>query len=189
MKEIPFVDQSFVFDIKAEVFEDDLKPEFFIAYMGNTSTPIGLRMGIIGKIGFYVEGRMNTNAFDSPDYTYKDGEIIDYNLPGYYEFTNNKGYSDFAVIGGVTYQAWRNVHLYAGIGYGWDRYLYEITNYSYDNNEPTGNNYVVHSDYDIKGFEINAGGMYRYKRLLFSAGLTTINFKNIGWTAGLGIVL
>ena len=188
MKEIPFVDQSFVFDVRAEVFRDDLKPEFFISYVGNTSTPIGLRVGVVGKVGFYAETRLNTRAFNSPDYTYQDGEVIDYDLPGYYEFTDNKGYSDFSVLGGITYQSWRNIFLFAGVGYGWDRYLYEVTNYSYDNNEATGTYYVVHSDYDIKGFEIDAGIMYRYKWLLFSAGATTIGFQNVGWTGGVGIV-
>jgi len=188
MKEIPFVDQNFVFDVKAEVFEDDLKPAIFISYVGNTSTPIGLRVGMIGKIGFYAEARLNSGAFESVDFTYEDGEIKDYDLPGYYEFTGGKGYSDFSVLGGITFQPWLNTYLFAGAGYGWDKYLHEITNYSYEDDQPTGKSNVVNADYNLSGFELDAGAMYRFKMILVSAGVTTISFKNIGWTAGVGVI-
>jgi hypothetical protein len=188
MKEIPFVDQNFKFDVKAEIFEDELKPSIFISYVGNTVTPIGLRIGMIGRIGWYVEGRMNLIAFDSPAYTYKDGEIIDYDQPGYYEFTSGKGYSAFSALGGITYQPGRNMFLYAGTGYAWEKYLYEITNYSYEDDQPIGKSNVVHDDYNLSGFELDAGAMYRFNMILVSAGATTLNFKNIWWTVGVGVV-
>ncbi|MBW6459769.1 MAG: hypothetical protein K0B08_04275 [Bacteroidales bacterium] len=186
MKESPFVEQSFVFDIRAKVYEEPMKKSFFVSYVGNTNAYLGLMFGMIGKVGWYGEVRGNLLSFSFPDYTYANGEITDYDQAGYYVFTDGKGYSLFSALAGLTFQAGRNVFFYTGIGYGWDRYLYEITNYIYEDDQSTGTYNVVHGDYNLQGFEIDAGVMYRYKMLLFSAGATTLNFKNVGWTVGIG---
>jgi hypothetical protein len=34
---------------------------------------------------------------------------------------------------------------------------------------------------------MNIGLIYRYKRILFSAGGTALNFKSFSWSGGLGI--
>lgn len=188
MKELPFTDDSFVFDVRAEVLKKHIKPSFFVSYNANTTTPIGLRVGMIGRFGWYVESRMNLKAFNSAEFTYKDGDIIDYNLPGYYAYTSERGYSAFTVLGGGIFQTGRNVFINAGVGYAWENYLYEIANYSYENDQLTGTSYVVDDDYNLSGFEIDAGLMYRYKILLFNAGVTTLNFQNVWWTAGIGVV-
>ncbi|MBP6872002.1 MAG: hypothetical protein KBC43_08345 [Bacteroidales bacterium] len=187
MKELPFADEELKFKVVPKLIEEEVKRSRYISYVGNAMTYIGVRAGITGKIGYYTEIRLNALAFASGDYTYTDNAVVDYDQQGYYEFTGQKGYSAFSVNGGISYQAGKNFHLYAGLGYGWERYLFEITNYNYEGNNATGTSNVINSEHDIKGIDVNAGAMYRAGRIIFSGGLTTISFKTINWTAGLGV--
>jgi len=187
MKEMPFTDEVLMFEVQPNLEVETIKREIFVIYVGNDVTYIGGRAGMIGKVGFYGEIRLNPLTFASIDYTFKDGEIIDYDKPGFYEFTQKKGYSAFSILGGATFQTGRNFFIYTGVGYGWEKYLYEITNYSYENNHSTGKSNVVNDEYNLKGFELDAGVIHRFKMILLSAGVTTISFKNIWWTAGVGV--
>ncbi len=113
-----------------------------MSYVGNTTTYMGLRVGMIGKIGWYIEGRMNLMAFEKSSFDYENGLVKDYDKPGYYQFSGNNGYSALFAGGGVTYQAARDLFIYAGAGYGKENYLYEIDDFSYDNDAKTGTSYA-----------------------------------------------
>jgi len=185
-KEMPFVTETIVFDVRAEITGKKPKKSFFISYIGNTTTYIGLRGGMLGMVGFYVEVRGNLDAFKSAGYTYKDS-IVDYDQPGYFTFTEKNGYSAWSALAGITYQPTKNLFLYLGVGYGKEEYLLGINEYSYDGDVQTGSGYVKYDGYCNSGIEVDLGVMYKIKWLLLSAGGTVLNFKSFNWTAGIGV--
>jgi len=187
MKELPVADKGFVFDVRAEVFEDDMKRSFFIAYSGNTITPLGLKVGMLGKLGWYAEFRASMSPFNSATYVVKDGEFRDYDKPGYYAFNGKDGYSAFSAVAGITYQAARQFYLYAGAGYGKEEFHWQIDDYTYEPEEKTGESWVKDDATSVAGFELDAGGILRFNKFLITAGGSTINGKVFNWTAGLGI--
>ena len=185
LKEMPFVDESLVFDVRGQ--KQPVKKSFFISYVGNPVTWLGLRAGMLAKVGFYVEFRANQDAFRKSSFTWKDGSITDYYPAGYYEFTGNNGYSAFSILGGVNWQVIPDLFVYGGFGYGKENYLMQINQFSYNTSASFSQAYVKYDGYFTSGLEIDAGLMYRVKWLLFSAGVTTISFSSFNWTAGAGI--
>ena len=185
MKEMPMVEADLVFIVRIKVGK--VKKAFMVSLVGNNITPFGLRVGQLGKIGWYVEGRASLLAANPPAYTYRDGKIIDYDQHGYYEFNGNKGYNAWSAVAGVSFQLSWNLFLNAGAGYGVENYMYEIDQYSYNPEEKTGNAWVKDDGYSNSGFELDAGLIFKYKMLIISAGATSVNFKTINWEAGIGI--
>ena len=189
LKEMPFTDEELIFDVRAEKIIKEIKKVFFLSYSGNDMTPVGLRFGTIGKIGWYVEGRINLKPFESSQYNFNEGDNIipDYNKQGYYEFTGNNNYSAMSVCAGITLQPTWNFFIYAGVGYGKEEYLMEIDEFSYEENNSTGKALVKNKDYSYTGFEMDAGLIYRLGKFIISGGATTINFQTFNWTAGVGV--
>jgi len=187
LKEMPFTEESLIFDVRAEVIEEAIKKSVFVSYVGNITTPIGLRVGMIGRVGWYAEGRMSLLATETVSYDYDGEKITNYDKPGYYEFNDNKGYSAMSIVGGVTFQPSWNFFLYIGAGYGKDYYIYEIDEFNYGDNTKIGQSWVKDINNSYSGIEVDAGAMVRIGKVLLSAGATTINFKIINWTAGVGI--
>jgi len=188
MKEMPFVSEILIFDVRAEIIRNKPKQSFFLMYVGNSITYLGLRAGLLGRVGFYAEVRGNLMALNTGKYNYNDG-IVNYDQPGYYNFTGSNGYAAFSVLIGVNYQPIKNLFLYLGTGYGKEDYLMKIDEFSYDGDVNTGSSYVKYDQYSNSGVEINLGVMYRIKMLMLSGGATMINLKTFGWTAGIGISL
>lgn len=187
LNEMPITDEDLVFDVRAEVIETPVKRSWFVSYVGNTITYLGLRVGMIGKVGWYAEGRMNMPGLEKSSYEFNGETVVEYDKQGYYQFSNNNGYSSFFAGAGLTFQPGKDFFIYAGAGYGKENYLYEIDDYSYENEAKTGTTYVKDPDYSNWGVEVDAGIIYRFNKLLFTGGATTVNFNTINWTAGVGI--
>jgi len=185
IKEMPMVEETLVFDVRAEVTGEKPKSSFFVQYVGNATTYLGLRAGMLKVWGFYGEVRANTIAFQSAPYTYKNG-TINYNENGYYMYTGKNGYSAFSALAGVTWQPARNFFLYLGGGYGWENYQMQIDKYSYEGDVKTGSSYVLYDGYNISGVEVDLGMMLRIKWFLMSAGATALNFNSFNFTVGVG---
>ena len=185
LKEHPFTEESMIFEVRGE--KQPVKKSFFISYVGNSTTWLGLRAGMLAKIGFYAEIRGNTDAFKKSSFTYRDGSIIDYNQPGYYEFTGKNGYSALSIVGGVNWQVVPDLFIFGGAGFGKENYLLHIDHYAYNQQGTNGQAYAKYDGYCVSGLEIDAGLMYRLKWFLITAGATTINFKSFNWTAGAGV--
>ena len=185
MKEMPFTIESLVFDVRGE--KHPASHPLFVSYVANPITWMGLRVGLLGKVGVYVEVRGNMHSFRKSSYTCADGTITGYYEDGYYTFNGNNGWSAFSVVGGATWQIVPNLHLYGGIGYGKENYQVEIDQYRYSVPTPYSTSIANYDGYCISGFEADAGAMYRMKWFLVSAGLTTINMKSFYWTAGVGV--
>jgi hypothetical protein len=185
LKEIDFLEKDLIFDVRGGLVEQKIEKSLFVSYVGNSTTYLGLRVGSIGKIGWYIEGRMNLLGFETSNYDYENGLVKDYNKPGYYEFNGNNGYSALFAGGGVTYQAARDLFIFVGAGYGKENYLYEIDDFSYENDAKTGTSYIKDPDSN-EGVEVDAGIIYRFRKLLLTGGAATINFNTMNWTAGIG---
>ena len=188
MKEMPFVSETLIFDVRAEIIRNKPRQSFFLMYVGNSTTYLGLRAGVLGRVGFYGEIRGNLMALNTGKYTYKDG-IVDYDQPGYYNFTGSNGYAAFSALVGVNLQPANNIFLYMGVGYGKEDYMMKIDEFSYEGDVNIGSSYVKYDQYSNSGVEIDLGVIYRIKMLMLSGGATMINFKTFGWTAGIGISL
>ena len=186
MKEMPFVEETLIFDVSSEITGEKPKSSWFVQYVANPTTYVGFRGGILGIVGYYVEARCNLNVFNSAAYTYKDGKI-DFNHPGYYVFSDEKGYSAFSALAGIAYQPARNFYIYLGVGYGKENYMVGVDTYDYDGDVKTANEYAKYDGKCNSGVEVDLGLMLKINRFLLSAGGTTINFKTINWTVGIGI--
>ena len=187
MKEMPMTREELVFDIRAEIISEEIKKSFFVEYVGNLITPIGVRAGILGKTGFYVEGRISPRFSTQGSYTYTGDLIDDYNQPGYYEFSGNTTYAAISALGGITFQPASNVFLYAGVGYGSQKYLAEVNEYSYDNNTKTGTNWAENTENSYSGIELGAGVILKFGNIIVSGGATALNFELFNFTAGIGV--
>ena len=187
LKEIPFTSEELIFDVRISVTEKERKKSFMVSLVGNATTPLGLRIGQLGKIGWYAEFRSSLSPFTAAEYTYENETITDYDKPGYYEFNGNKGYFAWSAIGGITIQASWNVFFNIGVGYGTDNYMYEIDEYTYENDTQTGTSWVQDNDYSATGFELDAGMILKFNKLVISGGGTAINFQTFNWLLGIGV--
>lgn len=186
-KEIPLNNITLVFDVRADVVETPVKKDFFVALSGNQVTPLGLRVGLLGKTGFYVSFQSNFSPGLTGSYTYEDNALIDYNGFGWYEFTSENKKAAWTACAGATFQAGRNFFIYTGAGYGKYEVLYEIKEYSYEDDALLGTNYGKDSDLSVAGFALEAGIIIITGKLLLMGGANVINFKMPGWIAGIGI--
>ena len=187
LKEMPFLESNLVFDIRLSINEKKRKKAIMISLTGNMVTPFGLRVGQLGGIGWYVEGRGSLIMLNKPEYTYENGTIIDHDKPGYYEFNGNKGYGAWSALGGVTFEAHRLVFFNVGIGYGVENYLYEIDEYTYEPDTQTGTAWVKDEEYSAAGFELDAGMILKFNKFIITGGGTAINFKSFNWLLGVGV--
>lgn len=187
LKEIPITDEEVIFDVRVEVVDKPIQKSFFVSYVGNMTTYAGLRLGMIGKTGWYVEGRLNPAGFSNPEYDYIDGKVKNYNKPGYYEFNGRDTWSSYSFVGGITYQISWNYFLFAGVGYGKDDKYYEIGEFTYDNDENIGKVWVKDVSHSTSGVELDAGAILRLGRVIVSGGAAVVNFKSLNWTAGAGV--
>jgi len=185
MKEMPMVEETLVFDVRAEVTGDKPKSAFFVQYVANPTTYIGLRAGTLRIVGFYIEARANLSALNNAAYTYKDG-VVNYDKPGYFVFNENNDYSAYSVLAGITWQPARNFYLYVGAGYGKEDYLLGMDTYDYEGDVKTGTAYAKYDGYCNSGVEVDLGLMLRFKWFIISAGGTALNFKSFNFTAGVG---
>ncbi len=188
LKEMLVDDAKLIFDVRIMLEEEDRSKKFMVMLVGNTVTPLGIRVGQLGKTSWYVEARASLLALESPQYTYSEGEITDYDQTGYYEISGNKGWQAYSVVAGITKQVHRHVFLYAGLGYGVENYILEINNYTYDSETAIDNSWANYKEYSTSGIEIDAGIIMNYKKLIIGAGGTALGFSSFGWTASLGLM-
>ncbi len=192
-KEKPFKEADFIFDIKAEVFEIPLKRSFLLNYTGNRITPLGFRIGLIGKTSPYLEARMSLININTDYYTYEDSTIKDYDKLAYYEFTDYKGYSALYLGAGINYQRNEVLHLYFGAGYYLENFLYQINEFYYNSQQST-KTYVKDTYYSTEGLELNYGIILKYNKFIITGGLTNYafgyeDFFRMSFTAGIGFCI
>ena len=187
MKEMPIANEELIFDVRAQTIDKPIKKSIFVQYVGNLTTPIGLRFGTLGKTGFFIEGRVSPTFNQQSSYTYTGDLIDNFNQPGYYQFTGETATPAFSALGGITFQPAWNTFIYAGAGYGTQKVMAEVDEYEYATNTKTATNWAENTENNYSGFELEAGIMYRFGHVLVSGGATTINFEAFNFTAGIGV--
>lgn len=188
-KDISSLDQELQFDIRAKVSLEKVKKHFFVQYSAaalvssmNYITPLGLRMGTIGKTGWYVAAYFN--SFETAAYSF-NGESIQEEI--FYEFTDKKLYPQMTFCAGLTFQLNWKSYLYAGIGYGTKKYFTQINELNVDNTIKNAEQWVNMTAYDETGVVVESGAILNLNKLNLSLGLSTFNFKHLGVNAGIGL--
>lgn len=193
-KDVNSMEGDIVFDVRAEIINKKIKRNFFVHYTGSYSLrssgysePFGLSVGQIGKIGWYASVRMNTSAFKNSDYDYDGADVVGYDKVLYYEYDNDYKYPSFEALAGITAQLNWNFFLYAGAGYGYQKYYWHINEYDYATNNLQSNSYINYNDYSASGFAAEAGLIVRAKALSFNLGMSTLNFSYSNIVFGIGV--
>jgi hypothetical protein len=189
LREIPFTNEELVFEIRLDVQDIPDRKAFMVSITGNQLTPIGLRIGQLGRVGWYLEGRCGMHPFLEPSFTYSNSEIIDFNQPGYLVLNQNNHFAAWSVIGGLTLQPAWNLFVYAGAGYGRQDYLLGVNEHAYDGDRLIRQSYALYKEESQHGIEMDTGLIYRIGKVVLSAGAFSINFRTIFWNVGIGVAL
>ena len=187
MKEMPFSNEELIFDVRVEPIDKQVKKSIFVQYVGNLTTPIGLRLGILGKTNFFIEGRVSPTFSQQSSYTYTGDMIDNFDQPGYYQFTGKTATAALSALGGITFQPGWNTFLYAGAGYGTQKMMAEVDEYEYATNTKTATNWAENTTSNFSGVELEAGVILRFGHVVVSGGATALNFKVFNFTAGIGV--
>ena len=161
----------------------------FLTYTYSPTMPFGLTAGIyFDKIGAYISGRTSYKSYNSEYECNNTGvPAIEVDNPPY-EF-NREGWYSRMITGGILFPLVKNkLFVSAGGGYGKRDYYREIISASEQSFE-TGNKseWCFNTDASYKGLTLEIGGMYIWKKLIFTGGVNSIQFKDIDVYIGLGI--
>lgn len=193
-KDVNSLDGDIVFDVRAEVINQKVEKHFFVHYTGNYSlrnssntAPFGLSIGQIGKVGWYASARLNTAAFNNADYEFDGTEVVGYNKVLYYEYDSDYQYPSFEALAGITAQLSWNFFMYAGAGYGYQKYYWHINEYDYATNDIESDSYLNYTDVSASGFAAEAGFIVKAKAVSFNLGMSSLNFSYANIVFGIGL--
>jgi hypothetical protein len=187
MKEMPFSNEELIFDVRVQPIDKPIKKQFFIQYVGNLTTPAGLRFGTLGKTGFFIEGRVSPSFNLQSSYTYTGDMIDNFNKPGYYQFSGKTAKPAMSALGGITFQPAWNTFIYAGAGYGTQKVMAEVDEFEYSTDKKTTTNWAENTASNHSGIELEAGVIFRFGHMVVSGGATALNFEVFNFTAGIGM--
>lgn len=167
--------------LKARVFEDvpevtQYSPDCFaIAEIAAPDLSYGLRLGVMGRrFGGYASFRSNY-VFGEASYECTSEGALD---NGGRFWPNGKDrVSNMTVTAGASCKAADYMDVYAGAGYGWRKLHWQDIE----------GGWAEVSDWSLQGPCVEAGLIFSYRKLAFSAGLSSICFKTATFTAGVGI--
>jgi len=185
-KDVYSLEGDIVFDVRAEVIEEEVSKQFVLSYSGSIDAPVGLTIAQVGKIGWYVSAKTGMN-FSKPEYTY-GGQDWDpgFESAQYYKFNSTEDLRRLSITGGITWQLGKNFFVYTGVGYGMKEHLWQMELYDYETDSKTGEEYVQQPDYTYTGLEAEGGVMLRINKIFISAGVTSVSFKYTNVTFGIG---
>ena len=94
-------------------------------------------------------------------------------------FARTERTGNMAITAGFIAATCRWMAAYAGAGYGWRCLQWQDID----------GNWAEVSDFSFRGLAVEAGLLFSYRRMAFSAGLSTISFKTASFTIGVGLLL
>lgn len=150
---------------------------FALAELAAPDFSYGLRIGAIGRrLGGYAAYRSNfTSANPSYECT-SDGRLPN---GGMIWASGTERTGNMAITAGFIAATCRWMAAYAGAGYGWRCLQWQDID----------GNWAEVSDFSFRGLAVEAGLLFSYRRMAFSAGLSTISFKTASFTIGVGLQL
>lgn len=155
----------------------------------------GLMVGGVGRIGWYVKGRTNF-IFGKPKpvghiipngevttLATPDGDKIIPNNAMPFNVTGNQYTTHWVANAGMIVRCWHqnpmDLYIYFGVGYGERKQVLQTLHDGYLTFQPS-----FHAN--VSG---DLGLLFSYKKLMFSAGVTSIGYKYIDMQLGIGVVL
>jgi hypothetical protein len=185
-REVADLEGDIVFDVRAEVIEEEIKRSWFVSYSGNLIAPAGLSFGQVGKTSWYISAKLSPSVRTKAKYDYDNEKEINYTGEGYYIFDDKEIVSCYMLSAGLIFQSGRNFFIYTGAGYGSKALIWHINEYTYPDDQSAGDSYVRHTGYSYSGFEAEAGMIIRIGKVLVSCGATNLNFTRTDFAFGLG---
>lgn len=158
----------------------------FLTYTYSPTMPLGFTLGFYDKLGFYLSyrtdaGKVNA-AFESNNTRVPNIEI---ESPLYW-FEGEKWHSQM-VTGALLYPMIKNKLFFSlGGGYGKRNYYREIRT---DEVFSTGskNEWSYNTEASYKGWVVEVGGLFIWKKLLVLGGVNSTKFKDLDVYVGLGL--
>ena len=91
-REVADLEGDIVFDVRAEVIEEEIKKSWFVSYSGNLIAPVGLSFGQVGKTSWYISAKISPSVRTKAIYKYdnENEKMIDYEGEGYYTFDDKR---------------------------------------------------------------------------------------------------
>lgn len=180
------IDKDVVFEVNVSNM-DVLKMRTFILAQGQISLTSsnsfngGAMLGFCRTEGAYIKVTSSfTQAPETQFVCEKDGRILD----GNGHLTNNYFWSDgtsssssFSATGGLLFRASKILYPYVGAGYGYDCCYWR----------DTGGNWAEVSDYSCKSIAADLGLLLNFGHFSLNTGVSTIGFKTLYVSAGLGV--
>lgn len=187
-RDVTDLEGDIVFDVRAEIIEEEIKRSWFVSYSGNLIAPAGLSFGQVGETSWYISAKFSPSVRTKTIYDYdnENEKVIDYEGEGYYTFDDKEIVSFYLLSAGLIFQAGRNFFIYTGAGYGSKALIWHINEYTYPDDQPAGDSYVKNTGYSYSGFEAEAGMILRFGKVLVSCGATNLNFTRTDFAFGLG---
>lgn len=152
---------------------------------GSNSAPLGIKYMQLGKVGFYTAFRMGKFP-PSYIYTVSDAGEINYPSSGVYQIGSEKRLAGYAFTAGPTIRVARNAYMYVGAGYGVEQLFWKYQAYDLDKSL-VGSGWALNESINRKGITMDAGVVIRRGRLLIDLGGSSIQFKSLQITAGVGL--
>lgn len=159
-----------------------------LVVQGSNSAPFGAKVvafNVLGRMGAYLGFRTSGKR---PDYRYTvtDEDGIKYLESGVYEIGTRSQVYGSALTAGLLFPMARNLHGYAGVGFGTERLFWEYKAYNLDKTL-TGTYWALNENVNRRGAVVEAGLNLRLGRLLLEAGASTVEFKSVQITGGIGL--
>jgi hypothetical protein len=155
-----------------------------LVVQGSNSAPLGLKVLRLSPIGFFGGFRVG-NLPPSYDYTVTNAGVINYLESGVYEIGSTKRLASYAITGGPIFQVSRRMYAYAGIGYGVEQLFWQYQVYNLEKT-PIKSQWALNENINRQGIVGDVGAVFRLRHLLIDVGVSTIEFKTVQITAGLG---
>lgn len=148
---------------------------YLLAGMSVPDLSYGLMAGYLHRsLGFFASFRSN---FISKDASYSC--TSNYSLPDGSAFWASGGrtYGNLFSAAGMLVRASGNFVVYAGAGYGYRKLYWEDID----------GEWACVSDWSHSGIAVETGGIFRWRQLAVSAGISTTAFRSCSFTCGVGV--
>jgi hypothetical protein len=158
----------------------------FLAYTYSPTMPEGVTIGVFNKFGAYLSYKTSSEKVNN-QYTCNNSEVfgIDIERPPY---TFNREKWNSRMISGGMFFPLINSKLYLSLGGGYgkrDYYREIITVQSFSTN--SNSEWCYNTEASYKGAVVEAGGMFKWKRLILTGGINSTTFNDLDMYLGLGI--
>lgn len=157
---------------------------FFASYNLTPTMPYGISIGGFDKYGLYVTYRNNFSSINH-DFECTNSEVKK-ELDLIYKFDKKK-WSNYMITGGIMFPVIKDkFYTSVGGGYGVRDYYRSITSEQViiDYRRST---WCYNTEASYSGWVLEAGGLYKMKRLILTAGVNSIKFKDLDVYLGIGI--